>query len=147
MGKAKLEKVVAENRMMFNIFTSLSQPNIKANMKLSELCQCSGFLGVWHDKEDSDSPPYRVTNAAVYDIKNLSRLHPGGEARLELYWGMDATKAWEAVKLNKAPEVVAMLEMFDKKMTLRNIEAGLSTSDRLWYVSRWKSMTILVVEI
>ena len=60
---------------------------------------------------------------------------------------MDATKAWEATKHDKVPEVVAMLEMFGTNMTLRNVEASHSISDRLWYVTGWKAMTILVVEI
>ena len=50
---------------------------------------------------------------------------------MKLYCGMDATKAWEATKHDKVPEVVAMLEMFGTNMTLRNVEASHSISDRL----------------
>lgn len=45
-GKEELEKMVAEDRMVFDIFTSLRQPKIGDQMSLSELCKCNDFAGV-----------------------------------------------------------------------------------------------------
>jgi hypothetical protein len=120
-GKELLEKMVAENRMVVDIFTSLKQPKMREAINLSELCQCNDFVGVRKGK-GKEKRLLLVINATVYDMNKLFSLHPGGDSMLKLYCGMDATKAWNGVKHSETPEVAAMLEMFDTKQHLRNVE-------------------------
>ena len=120
-GKELLEEMVAENRMVLDIFTSLKQPKMREVVNLSELCQCNDFVGVRKGK-GKEKRLLLVINATVYDMNKLFSLHPGGDSMLKLYCGMDATKAWNAVKHSETPEVAAMLEMFDTKQHLRNVE-------------------------
>lgn len=168
--------MVAQNRMVFDIFTSLIQPKTKKPLDLSELCQFNDFAGVRKVDNDKEQRLLMVINASVYDMKNLFRLHPGGDTMLKLYCGMDATKAWDAVKHSNAPEVVAMLEMFDTGESLRQGgDINLNYSDKVsvffpvtgkkrrvisdhnlvsiplflqdWYKNGWRAMTMTVVEI
>ena len=90
-------------------------------MDLSDLCQCNDFAGVRKRERGKEQRLLMVINASVYDMTDLLRLHPGGDVMLKLYCGMDATKAWNAVKHSEAPEVVAMLEMYDTKECLRQM--------------------------
>ena len=90
--KEELEKMVAENRLVFDIFTSLIQPKTRKPLDLSELCQCNDFIGVRRGNDQRRL--LMVINASVYDMADLLRLHPGGDVMLKLYLGMDATKAW-----------------------------------------------------
>lgn len=146
-GQIVLERMVAENRLVLDIFTSLSAPPKREFIDFSQLCQCNDFSGVRTDTDEKSKSLYLVINSVVYDMNRLFSLHPGGDIMLKLYCGMDATKAWEAVKHDKAPEVAAMLEMFDAGMTLREIGYGLTTSEKLWYERGWKEMTMLLVEM
>lgn len=92
--------MVAENRLVFDIFTSLIQPKTRKPLDLSELCQCNDFIGLRKGNNGKDQHRLlMVINASVYDMKNLLRLHPGGDVMIKLYLGMDATKAWDAVKV------------------------------------------------
>merc|ERR1712176_1539015 len=77
----------------------------------------------------------------------LFRLHPGGDVMLKLYCGMDATKAWKAVGHDRAPEAVAMLDIFDTKKVLRSLDFVLDCSDLDWYKEGWREMTMTLVEI
>lgn len=147
-GKDELEKMVAQNRVVLDIFTSLNQPKLKSSMNLSELCQCNDFVGVRKGRNgNKEQRLLLVINATVYDMKTLFRLHPGGDSLLKLYCGMDATKAWEAAKHNKATEVVAMLEMFDTQENLHNPEGNLNDIEKGWYKHGWKAMAMTLVEI
>lgn len=116
-GGEVIKKMVAEDRLVLDIFTSLSQPVYSGKfMHLSELCQCNDFAQTrTRITSKKEQPLCLVIGSKVYDMKSLFRLHPGGDIMLKLYCGMDATKAWEAVGHSKAPEAVAMLEMFDTK--------------------------------
>ena len=146
-GKDELEKMVAEKRMVMDIFTSLSPPDTTRKvMCLSELCQCNDFVGNHPANCGKQGPLYLVIGATVYDVTSLLRLHPGGDMLLKLYCGMDATKAWNAVKHSKAPEVTAMLEMFDTKLSLRSLEGDLNEDETDWYIQGWQEMTMLLVE-
>jgi hypothetical protein len=107
---------------VLDIFTSLKQPKMREAVNLSELCQCNDFVGVRKGLKGKEKRLLLVINATVYDMKKLFSLHPGGDSMLKLYCGMDATKAWNAVKHSETPEVAAMLEMFDTKQHLRNVE-------------------------
>ena len=112
---------VRPNEQVLDIFTSLKQPKTRGTIDFSELCQCNDFVGVRKGK-GKEKRLLLVINAGVYDMKKLFSLHPGGDSMLKLYCGMDATKAWNAVKHSETPEVAAMLEMFDTKQHLRNVE-------------------------
>jgi hypothetical protein len=113
--------VFTNNEQVLDIFTSLKQPKTREVINLSELCQCNDFVGVRKGK-GKEKRLLLVINASVYDMKKLFSLHPGGDSMLKLYCGMDATKAWNAVKHSETPKVAAMLEMFDTKQHLRNVE-------------------------
>ncbi len=86
-------------------------------INLSKLCQCNDFVGVRKGK-GKEKRLLLVINGTVYDMKKLFPLHLGGDSMLKLYCGMDATKAWNAIKHSETPEVAAMLEMFDTKQHL-----------------------------
>lgn len=143
-GEMLVEKAVAENRLVFNVFTTLLQPTARTGMDLSELCQCNDFLGVRNGEEQR---LLLVINATVYDMTNFCRDHPGGDGLLKLYCGTDATQAWNAVGHSEAHEVEAVLEMYDAKMTFRNVEANLKKNEKEWYICGWKEMTMALVEI
>lgn len=145
-GQEILEKMVAENRLVLDIFTNLSRPVVRPSMALSDLCQCNDILGTRKGNK-RDRRLLLVINSSVYDMKSLFRLHPGGDTLLKLYCGMDATTAWNAVKHDKQPEVVAMLEMFDTKMTLHDPTQRFSQIDKDWYKQGWREMTMTLVEV
>ena len=105
---------------VLDIFTSLKQPKMREAINLSELCQCNDFAGL--RKGGAEKRLLLVINSTVYDMNKLFTMHPGGDSMLKLYCGMDATKAWHAVKHSETPEVAAMLEMYDAKQHLRNVE-------------------------
>lgn len=107
---------------MLDIFTSLKQPKMREAINLSDLCQCNDFVAQLKGLKGKEKRLLMVINSTVYDMTKLFALHPGGDSMLKLYCGMDATKAWNAVKHSETPEVAAMLEMFDTKQQLRNVE-------------------------
>eukprot|EP00594_Rhizosolenia_setigera_P009402 CAMPEP_0178965684 /NCGR_PEP_ID=MMETSP0789-20121207/16463_1 /TAXON_ID=3005 /ORGANISM="Rhizosolenia setigera, Strain CCMP 1694" /LENGTH=1440 /DNA_ID=CAMNT_0020650785 /DNA_START=28 /DNA_END=4350 /DNA_ORIENTATION=- len=147
-GEIELEKMVAEDRLVLDIFTSLNQPTVTDQwIELSELCQCNDFAEVRPLATNKERQLYIVINKEVYDMKKLFLLHPGGDVMLKLYCGMDATKAWKAVGHDKAPEAVAMLEIFDTKKVLRSLDFALDFDDLDWYKEGWREMTMTLVEM
>lgn len=76
LPQKELEGMVAENRMVLDIFTSLVQPKIRDRMELSELCQCNDFVGV---RKGGEKRLLMVINATVYDMRRFFHLHPGGD--------------------------------------------------------------------
>jgi hypothetical protein len=62
--------MVAENRMVLDIFTSLKQPKMREAINLSELCQCNNLVGVRKGK-GKEKGLLLVINAAVYDMNKL----------------------------------------------------------------------------
>lgn len=144
-GRDELEKMMAENRMVLETFTSLKEPSLlKKELTLSELCMCNDFCG--DNILGENTSLYLAINSSIYDVKEFLLFHPGGSTILKFYCGMDATHAWNAVKHNRDAAVVAMLEIYDTNMNLKH-PTNLNLDDKNWYFSGWKEMTMTLVEI
>lgn len=140
-----MERMVASDRLSMEIFTSLAPPPTdKPLMEVSELCTCNDFVGL----RMANPMLLMAIEGEIYDVASFLKLHPGGAAMLQLYVGMDATKAWNAVGHNEAPEVLSMLEMYQTGKRLRNVAQSLEVGvARPWYERGWCPMASILVEV
>ncbi len=143
--------LVAENRFMQDIFTTF-EPHASARKgyrayDISEVAV--------HNNDEAGY--WVIINDEVYDVTEFLFLHPGGDAILTEYAGMDATKEYKAVKHHLDSVVETMLSIYKigsvRKLHFDGIWGIALTDKTLDYVSleqlyrNWVRYLYVVIEM
>jgi sulfite reductase alpha subunit-like flavoprotein len=99
-----LRKLVAENRLCMEIFTTH-----RASADLAAVYRPSDL--VLHNCVEQGH--WILVNGRILDVTEFRLLHPGGEQIIDNYAGIDATKAYTTVGHHLSPEVHAMAGMYE----------------------------------
>jgi cytochrome b involved in lipid metabolism len=117
-GRLALRKLVADGRLMLDIFT-MPRPATTASVLGSEGLTASE-VALHNDEEHGY---WMVVNGAVYDVTEFMHLHPGGRRIILEHVGRDATRGYRAVGHQQRPEVDAVLSMY-KLGHIRRLDFG-----------------------
>jgi sulfite reductase alpha subunit-like flavoprotein/cytochrome b involved in lipid metabolism len=106
VGRKTLYKLVGEERLMLEIFTSYAGPHFddrKQQYHISDV--------VLHN--DDEHGYWIIISGRVYDMNEFNHMHPGGAKIIQSYSGMDGTVAYQKVEHHVNTEVDAMLGMYE----------------------------------
>jgi sulfite reductase alpha subunit-like flavoprotein len=104
-GREALYCLIAEQRYMQDVFTTYTGSAAEQDrlVDASEL--------IHHTTPDDGI--WMAINGRVYDLTEFGWIHPGGHKIIESFAGMDATSSYRIVEHHLAPEVEAMLSMYE----------------------------------
>lgn len=114
-ARAYFYTLVAEGRFLQDVFTTYSSPTAATSRQLA----ASDVIR--HNNEQDGY--WMVIRDRVYDISEFIHLHPGGDAILRNYVGIDATAAYMAVDHHRRTEVDALLPLYEIG-TIRELRFG-----------------------
>jgi cytochrome b involved in lipid metabolism len=148
-GVRLLYQMAADERYLQDVFTTYSEP-AAASRRLFDASEV-----VLHNGPERGY--WMVIRGRVYDVTEFMHLHPGGQKILAAYAGLDASRAYAAVRHDVSPEVDALLGLYEIGAIRRlNFRAGWGvavTPDGLRYVSAedafraWVRLLYMVVEM
>jgi sulfite reductase (NADPH) flavoprotein alpha-component len=150
VGRQALRQMVADRRLMMDIFTAFA-PAADAAAGVS--FEASDV--VLHN--DDEHGYWLVVDGMVYDMSEFVNLHPGGKKIIVESAGMDASREYRAVLHHENSEIEAMLSMY-KIGPVRRLRFGgewgvFLTPDGFEYLSLhdayrfWVRYLYLVVEM
>jgi sulfite reductase alpha subunit-like flavoprotein len=107
--------LTAEQRLMLDVFTTYPGPHAlqPARYDASEV--------VLHN--DDELGWWMVIDGRVYDVSEFLHMHPGGVTIVRAYGGVDATRAYRAVRHHIEPEVDAQRGIYEIG-TIRRLDFG-----------------------
>jgi sulfite reductase (NADPH) flavoprotein alpha-component len=107
--------LTAEGRLMLDVFTTYPGPHAlqPARYDASEV--------VLHN--DDELGWWMVVDGRVYDVGEFLEMHPGGKNIVQAYGGVDATRAYRAVRHHIEPEVDAQRGIYEIG-TIRRLDFG-----------------------
>ncbi|HEX5473726.1 MAG TPA: cytochrome b5 domain-containing protein [Vicinamibacterales bacterium] len=148
-GVRLLYQMAADERYLQDVFTTYSEP-APASRRLFDASEV-----VLHN--EAGRGYWMVIHGRVYDVTEFMHLHPGGQKILAAYAGLDASRAYRAVRHDVSPEVDALLGLYEIGVIRRlNFRAGWGvavTPHGLRYVSAgdafraWVRLLYMVVEM
>jgi len=107
--------LTAEGRLQLDVFTTYPGPHAlqPARFDASEV--------VLHN--DDELGWWLVVDGRVYDVGEFLEMHPGGAKIVQAYGGVDATRAYRAVRHHIEPEVDAQRGIYEIG-TIRRLDFG-----------------------
>lgn len=104
-ARQQLYRLVGQDRLMQDIFTTYSGPQIEQRQRYDAsevILHTNDEAGYW-----------LIIDGRVYDMSEFGHLHPGGFKIIRAYAGMDATHAYQQVRHHSSPEIDALLGMYE----------------------------------
>lgn len=125
-GRRMLRRLVGEDRLMLEIFTTYTGAHFAPNKRQFDISD----IALHNDDEHGY---WIIVSGRVYDTTGFNHIHPGGMKIIQSYAGMDATLAYQKVEHHVNPEVDAMLGMVELgvvRVPRFGSEWGVALSDR-----------------
>jgi ferredoxin-NADP reductase len=101
--EALLPKLVAQNRLSLDVFTTHSSRQALTPYRWSDLCL----------RNDPRYGYWILVSGRIIDLTEFRLLHPGGVTILDNYAGLDATSAYRSVGHHDQAEVQSMTSMYE----------------------------------
>jgi ferredoxin-NADP reductase/cytochrome b involved in lipid metabolism len=117
-GRAFVRRLVAERRLMQDVFTTFA-PHTAPGVGGARTYDASEL--VLHN--DDEQGHWLAIDGNVYDVTEFMHLHPGGPTTLRENVGMDASREWRAVLHHESSDVSALLPAY-KIGAIRRLDLG-----------------------